>query len=532
MDLSHYNQKNLFGADVMLDNFLGENELCSTIQKEIAPLIKDTDFEDMYEGGGRPPISPKVMLLTLIMQFLERLSDRAAANNLKYRLDWKIAFGLPIDYPGIHNTTLVHFRDRLIENEKSSYAFDKILEHLVTIGLVKKGRKQRIDSTHVIGNVRELSRLELLHETLRLFCKDINIYRVHLDESLQNIQLLYVDKISTRGITNIQREKCITEAALSMKAFIEWGQISIVSKEIIELKSYEILGLVFTQNFEDKDPDSNQSPKLIKIATGKDHICSPHETDARYANKGGKGWIGYKSQVAETVGEDVNFITHIEITDSTDHDSSAVSNFINEQEERNTIPSEVYGDTHYNTEKNINSLEKKMIELKGPVAPAPKKETNEKNKGFSLDQKKENVVCPTGTESKKMFIQKGGKISASFPQEKCDKCERKEVCQPELRGKRIAIRFESDILKNRREAMLTEKFKVEMYQRNGIEGTISGLVRGQGMRRSRYRGKSKSFLQNKLIGASANISRLHRHNEITRKRDELILEQLKELQVA
>jgi len=98
MDLSHYNQKNLFGADIMLDNFLETGEICATIQKEIAPLIKDTDFEDMYKNGGRPPISPKVMLLTLIMQFLERLSDRAAANNLKYRLDWQIAFGLPIDF--------------------------------------------------------------------------------------------------------------------------------------------------------------------------------------------------------------------------------------------------------------------------------------------------------------------------------------------------------------------------------------------------------------------------------------------------
>jgi hypothetical protein len=51
-------------------------------------------------------------------------------------------------------------------------------------------------------------------------------------------------------------------------------------------------------------------PELIKIAMGKGHICSPHEIDARYSNKGGKGWIGHKSQVAETVGQEVNFITY------------------------------------------------------------------------------------------------------------------------------------------------------------------------------------------------------------------------------
>jgi len=517
MDLSHYNQLNLFGADIMLDNFLDPDELCATIQREISPLIKDTDFEDMYEGGGRPPISPRIMLLTLIMQFLERLSDRAAANNLKYRLDWKIAFGLPVDFPGIHNTTLVHFRDRLVENEKASYVFDKVLDHLTSLGLVKKGKKQRIDSTHVIGNVRELSRLELLHETLRLFCKDIFPYKGKLDEVLQNYHELYVEKISTRGITNVQREKYINEAGLAMRTFLEWEKLSSLSKKILELKSYETLEIVFKQNFEDKNPDPENSPKLIKIATGKDHICSPHETDARYSTKGGKGWIGYKVQVAETIGDEINFITYTEATDSTDHDGSIVAPYIKDQDEKGITPSEVYGDTHYNSEHNINCLEEQGINLKGPVAPIPNKEISKTNTGFSYDKEKVKVICPIGVESKKIFFQRNGKTSASFPQNECGKCERSEICQPQKRGKRVQIRFESDTLKNRREEMKTEKYKEDMHHRNGIEGTISGLVRGQGMRRSKYRGKAKALLQNKLIGASANITRLHRYNEIKRK---------------
>jgi hypothetical protein len=317
-----------------------------------------------------------------------------------------------------------------------------------------------------------------------------------------------------------------------MKIFIEWSKTSILSKKILELQSYETLKLVFIQNFEDINPGLNTPPELIKIATGKGHICSPHETDARYSSKGGKGWIGYKSQVAETVGEEVNFITYIESTDSTDHDSTAIRSFIQDQEENDIVPSEIFGDTHYNTENNIENLMQKNIELKGPVAPAPNKETVEKNQGFSLDENKENVICPRGIESKKLFIQKDGKYSASFPQDECLKCERMEICQPEKRGKQVAIRFESDILKSRRELMTTDEFKKDMHQRNGIEGTISGLVRGQGMRRSRYRGMVKSFLQNKFIGASANISRLHRYNEIIRKREQLIFEQLEDLLAA
>jgi len=46
-----------------------------------------------------------------------------------------------------------------------------------------------------------------------------------------------------------------------------------------------------------------------------------------------------------------------------------------------------------------------------------------------------------------------------------------------------------------------------MHQRHAIEGTISELVRGHGLRRARYRGFAKVDLQNQLIAAACNIKR-------------------------
>ena len=87
-------------------------------------------------------------LLTILKtgdHHIERLSDRAAAANLRYRLDWKIAFSLELDFAGVHPTTLVYFRDRLLASNRASYAFDVVLGHLSNVGLVKKNAKQRID---------------------------------------------------------------------------------------------------------------------------------------------------------------------------------------------------------------------------------------------------------------------------------------------------------------------------------------------------------------------------------------------------
>jgi hypothetical protein len=50
-------------------------------------------------------------------------------------------------------------------------------------------------------------------------------------------------------------------------------------------------------------------------------------------------------------------------------------------------------------------------------------------------------------------------------------------------------------------------FKEKMHQRAAVEGSISELVRGHGLRRSRYRGFAKVELQNLLIATACNIKR-------------------------
>jgi len=401
-----------------------------------------------------------------------------------------------------------------------------VLEHLISAGLVKGNQKQRIDSTHIIANVKELSRLELLTETLRLFCVDIKSMRDQLDDLLLKKFDLYIEKFSIKGLSDAIRKEFIQKAGEAMVAFIECGKNE---KWIKELKSYQTLKTVFEQNFKNDNPDPDLPPELIKVSTGKDHICSPHETDAEYANKGGKGWLGYKAQVVETVNEDkdkINFITHIESTDANDYDGDKVIPIIKDLEDKDIIPCDLYGDTHYNTKDNIEELNSSsmQVDLKGPVSPKPIKETLEKNKGFDYSIENKNVTCPLKIESKKCVLRKDRKIFASFPQERCHQCTRKDICLPEKRGKQIEFRPECDILAQRRKLMKTDEFKEDMHKRNGIEGTISGLVRGQGMRKIRYKGKAKAQLQIKFCGAAANISRLHRYREI--ERDNLINESM------
>ena len=62
--------------------------------------------------------------------------------------------GIPFDNAGEFSATIV--------------AFQAVIEALQKEGLIPKRAKQRLDSTHVLSAVRDMSALECVRETLRL----------------------------------------------------------------------------------------------------------------------------------------------------------------------------------------------------------------------------------------------------------------------------------------------------------------------------------------------------------------------------
>jgi hypothetical protein len=77
--------------------------------------------------NGRPGVEPVVLLGVLIFQFLERVPDRQAVELVKYHLGWKLALNLKLSESGFHPTTLVYFRQRLIEHAKADVAMRGVL---------------------------------------------------------------------------------------------------------------------------------------------------------------------------------------------------------------------------------------------------------------------------------------------------------------------------------------------------------------------------------------------------------------------
>jgi hypothetical protein len=104
---------------------------------------------------------------------------------------------------------------------------------------------------------------------------------------------------------------------------------------------------------------------------------------------------------------------------------------------------------------------------------------------------------------------KSGKVTYRFEfGSQCQDCRVRSVCVPSAqRHRTIVVGALHETLQQRRREQQSPEFKRRMHQRNGIEGTLSELVRGHGLRRARYKGFAKVDLQNQLVAAACNVKR-------------------------
>ncbi|MGI5140527.1 MULTISPECIES: transposase [unclassified Streptomyces] len=137
------------------------------VRDRLDGLWRDEDFDAWYPRDGRPGLSPAQLATVSVLQFLLNLSDRQAAEAVRCRIDFKYALALELDDPGFHHSVLSDFRDRLAQDNRADALLDLALARLKEAGLVKARGRQRTDSTYLRAAVRELTRLELVLETVR-----------------------------------------------------------------------------------------------------------------------------------------------------------------------------------------------------------------------------------------------------------------------------------------------------------------------------------------------------------------------------
>jgi len=478
-------------------------------------------LETMYcPDNGRPAWDPVRFLGVLILQFVRRVSDRQAAEAVQYDQRWRLALHMREGDTTFEPSLLVTFRDRLLSSGEESLAFEAVLDYLVKTGWVPKRSRQRLDSTHVCGLLRNMNRLECVRETLRLLLEDVEADGL-LPPGWSAYWERYVEgKVAPRSEKSALQAK-MTEAGKDILAIWEEmaGYWPIAARD-----SFVLLQRVFLENYE-FDPTGRASTTRT-TPTGAVH--NPHEPEAQWSSKSttkDKEWVGYKAQVAETVKEEprepreptANFVTGMVTQDAPASDRPGMAEMLSEQQTMGLErPTKLYVDGAYVCTEALRQAQEEKRELRGPAPGSPDRGKVFTVEAFDVHVEERYALCPSGQHSSncsRLETKSTGKVDyrMEWSNAACGRCPLRDQCISSTQTHRTIVVGElHSLLQARRREMQTDAFKQEMRQRNAIEGTQSELVRAYGLRHARYRGKAKVRLQNYLIGAACNIGRLFR----------------------
>lgn len=483
-------------GEILLD----EDNPYRLVGEEASDFFQYADYETMYAPDGRGAVCPIVLSMVTIFQFLENLPDRAAADMAVLRIDWKYALHQELDWMGFHHTDLCYFRKRLIEHQEEQMVFGKVLDWVKSHGMLRKHGKQRTDSTHVLGAVERMSRLELVWETLRLALREAQREaRGWYHETIPGaFHEAYHERQSDWRLTKDEVRAAMQTAGEDGYWLLDRMDTT-APAVVCELAEVETLRTVLEQQFKRTEGQVHTKPVPIK---GKDIISTPHDVDARWAEKRGKDWVGYRLQVTETADEEnaVQFITDVDTVPANDDDSEHVEPIQARLEEQELLPDEQYVDQGYTSGANLARSNKRGIELVGPVADdQSKKPDGYRQADFDLDFDAQEATCP------------GGRTSVSWreyhvpeapddPQHKeikirfdCDSCPVFSKCAGGKSGRSLTISAFYQELSSRRTEQQTDEFKERLKTRSAVD-----------------RGKAKVRLQHLFTGAAINIKRLAR----------------------
>jgi transposase len=491
----------------------------------LGTIYEDEDFAKLFEVRGRPAIAPWGLALVTVMQFAEGLSDRQAAEAVRARIDWKYALGLELTDPGFDFSVLSEFRSRLVEGDSEHLLLEALLKACKERGYLKARGRQRTDSTHVLGALRTLSRLERAAETMRAALNALaevapEWVREHADpEWFERYSRRIEDYRLPRG----------KEARMEYLKTVGADGIRLLSKlddpeaprSLERLPEVEILRKIWEQQYYYVKAEAELrvlDPKEMLEAARR--VESPYETEARYSTKGGMSWVGYKVHLTESCDEGLpHLITNVHTTAASATDVKQLTSIQEGLAASEVLPAEQLADAAYVCGSNLVSSHARQIDLIGPPYRDNTWQAKAKEgfdvANFRVDWEKKVVTCPKGRQSIRWSETKTARgrsmIHIDFSGDDCTPCPSRSSCtKAENLPRTLTLqpKEEHKAIQFARRRQKTEEFASIYSQRAGIEGTFSQGVRAFGLRQARYRGLKRTHLQEVATAAAVNVSRV------------------------
>ena len=446
--------------------------------------------------------------LLLIKEFMDWTKDEAL-DAYSFRMDIHYALNLEPVTHDLSMRTLERYIGLFEKDELAGAIMSEITVKLVDL-LDINIDKQRLDSTHVFSDMASFGRTRLMGVAIKRFLTqlkrhDPKAYEL-LDEQLRRryapgVNQLFGDTGKDGESRRLLRRQVAEDMYLLIHRFAD-------TAEHAGRDTYKSMDRIFYEQCE-----VHEEKVCIKKKTGGNVMQNPSDPGATY--DGHKG-PGYQVQLSETCHPDneVQLITCALPQTAVEPDSTATSEVLDSLEESRLLPQEMFADTHYCSDENIQAAANRGVELVGPVQCGGliNKDVDQLNvDDFDVDEQTEEVVCcPAGHKpASSIHDKQTGQTKTVMPSSACSQCEFHKECPVEKcrDGYCLYHTAKQRRLAGRRREEATDVFRERYRIRGGIEGTNSGLKRKTGLGRLRVRGQPAVFQAIYLKIAGWNILR-------------------------
>jgi hypothetical protein len=508
-------QQKLFGVGTQLSPSLRsriESSWAHLFKFEVLPILfKNEDrYAMLYGKTGRPNFSVARLLGLCLLQELNNLSDQQALDTFSFDIRWRYALDVSDEEDYLSRRSLVEFRRRLAARDPEMklvrHVFDNIRDSAINkLGL--SASNQRLDSTHIISNIRLRGRLALFSSTLTLFLKS-------LDESqFSKVPKAIQEWHSSEsegwfGLGPVEQKIKLEELAQYLYELI---LIFDQDNEVKSSEPYQLLNRLFCEQCEFKNdhPSDEQSSKIqVKKKTEGETLQSPYDPDASYGHKG----AGYSVHIAETCNNSgkTEIITDYEVHGAARSDIGKALSVIERLDAAGLKPETLFADGGYPSVPSAFKVIEQKIEF---IAPVNRSRLSDDIMGrdlFQFDSEGFATECPMGHSPIDHRVLSGNNttrrsLHAIFDGDICRSCKRLDQCPvrtPNHRNRGChardtigdfrleitpEIRLRDQMYSNQQTSEWKDRYKI----RSGIEATNSELKRSHGIGKLRVRRAAK-----------------------------------------
>ncbi len=468
-----------------------KGNLYMKMRDALGTIYQDESFAHVFPQNGRPVEAPWRLAFITVVQFIEGLPDRQAADAVRGRIDLKYALGLELTDPGFDFTILSDFRTRLLEGGAEQVLLDAMLAAFKEQGWLKQRQRQRTDSTHVLAKVRAINRLMCTGSAMRFALNSVAVVAGGWLLALSPPEWLdrYGHRIEESRLPQSQEERQAVAELIGRDGSNLLAAIYAADAPawLREIPAVQILRRIWIQNYVWIEGQlhwrSNED-----LPPGKQFINSPYDQEARYGKKRETRWTGYKVHITETCEEEnPHLITHVTTTAATTTDEAMTETIHAELQQTGLTPSQHLLDSGYITAPILVSSQRQYgIEVIGPARGDVKWQANTEQgidaSQFLIDWDHQQAICPQGQRSiswtPAIDHRKNEVIKIKFSTTDCGICPQLTHCtrsEKKYKRRTITVRPQAqhEALQAARRRQKTPAFAKQYALREGIEATIS-----------------------------------------------------------